>query len=152
MFQSYWKGFLKRSEVERIRSPLKCATWNMDCLVCVYAHSCLTLRPCGLQPARLPCCGILQARMLEWVAMISSRLSSRPRDQTRVSCVSCIGIQVLYHEHHLGSPIVNNQFRSVTQSCPTLSDPMDCSPPGSSGHGIFQARVLEWVPSKAQDT
>ena len=32
----------------------------------------------------------------------------------------------------------------VAQSCPTLSDPMDCSPPGSSVLGIFQARVLEW--------
>jgi len=31
------------------------------------------------------------------------------------------------------------------QLCPTLSDPMDCSLPGSSAHGIFQARVLEWV-------
>ena len=35
----------------------------------------------------------------------------------------------------------------LLQSCPTLSDPMDCSPPGSSIHGIFQARVLEWVAS-----
>ena len=35
----------------------------------------------------------------------------------------------------------------VAQSCPTLRDPMDCSPPCSSIHGIFQARVLEWVPS-----
>ena len=34
--------------------------------------------------------------------------------------------------------------REVALSCPTLSDPMDCSPPGSSIHGIFQARVLEW--------
>ena len=33
----------------------------------------------------------------------------------------------------------------VAQSCPTLSDLMDCSLPGSSIHGIFQARVLEWV-------
>ena len=32
----------------------------------------------------------------------------------------------------------------VTQSCPTLSNPMDCSPPGFSVHGVFQARVLEW--------
>ena len=32
----------------------------------------------------------------------------------------------------------------VAQSCPTLHDPMDCSLPGSSVHGIFQARVLEW--------
>ena len=34
--------------------------------------------------------------------------------------------------------------REVTQSCPTLHDPMDCSPPGSSVHGILQARVMEW--------
>ena len=34
--------------------------------------------------------------------------------------------------------------REVAQSRPTLRDPMDCSPPGSSIHGIFQARVLEW--------
>ena len=34
--------------------------------------------------------------------------------------------------------------REVAQLCPTLSDPMDCSPPGSSVPGIFQARVLEW--------
>ena len=33
----------------------------------------------------------------------------------------------------------------VTQSCPTLRNPMDCSPPGSSVHGILQARILEWV-------
>ena len=35
----------------------------------------------------------------------------------------------------------------VTQSCLILCDPMDCSPPGSSAHGIFQARILEWVAS-----
>ena len=33
----------------------------------------------------------------------------------------------------------------VTQSCPTICDPMGCSPPGSSVHGILQARILEWV-------
>ena len=33
----------------------------------------------------------------------------------------------------------------VSQSCPTLCDPMDCSLPGSSVHGIFQTRILEWV-------
>ena len=38
-----------------------------------------------------------------------------------------------------------NSEREVAQSCPTLCDPMDCSLPGSSIHGIFQARVLEWV-------
>ena len=34
----------------------------------------------------------------------------------------------------------------VAQSCPTLSDPVNCSPPGSSLHGILQARVLQWAP------
>ena len=33
----------------------------------------------------------------------------------------------------------------VSQSCPTLCNPMDCSPPGSSVHGILQVRILEWV-------
>ena len=33
----------------------------------------------------------------------------------------------------------------VAQSCPTLYDPTDCSPPGSSVHGILQARILEWI-------
>ena len=36
-------------------------------------------------------------------------------------------------------------WSEVTQSCPTLCDPVDCSPPGSSVHGILQARILEWV-------
>ena len=43
------------------------------------------------------------------------------------------------------SPIMKVKSQSeVAQSCLTLSDPMDCSPLGSSVHGIFQARVLEW--------
>ena len=40
----------------------------------------------------------------------------------------------------------------VTQLCPTLRDPMDCSLPGSSIHGIFQARVLEWGAITFSDT
>ena len=45
------------------------------------------------------------------------------------------------------SPIQRMEVKSeseVAQSCPTPSDPMDCSLPGSSIHGIFQARILEW--------
>ena len=54
--------------------------------------------------------------------------------------VSCGGIETLcsYPQH------ASESESEVSQSCPTLSDPMDCSPPGSSVHGIFQARVLEW--------
>ena len=50
--------------------------------------------------------GIHQARILEWVAMYSSRVSSRPRDRTRVSYISCTGRWVLYHERHLESPFI----------------------------------------------
>ena len=50
-------------------------------------------------------------------------------------------------EHWSGLPFSSPKHESeseVAQSCPTLRDPMDCSLPGSSVHGIFQARVLEW--------
>ena len=50
-------------------------------------------------------------------------------------------------EHWSGLPSpspMHESEREVAQLCPTLSDPMDCSPEGSSIHGIFQARVLEW--------
>ena len=51
-------------------------------------------------------------------------------------------------EHWSGLPFPSPMHASeseVAQSCPTLSNPMDCSLPGSSVYGIFQARVLEWV-------
>ena len=52
-------------------------------------------------------------------------------------------------EHWSGLPFPPPMHESeseskVAQSCPTLNDPMDSSPPGSSIHGIFHARVLEW--------
>ena len=68
-------------------------------------QSCLTL--CNPMDCSLPGSsvhGMLQARILEWVAMPSSRRSSQPRDQTRVSYVSGIGRQVLYYQRHLGRP------------------------------------------------
>ena len=41
--------------------------------------------------------------------------------------------------------VINRYVCSVTQPCPTLWDPMDCSLPGSSVHGILQAGILEWA-------
>ena len=67
--------------------------------------------------------GILQARILEWVAMSSSRGSSQPRDRTPVSYISCIGRWVLYLFCHLGSP-GTVQFSSVAQWYLTLWEPM----------------------------
>jgi len=68
-------------------------------------QSCLTL--CDPMDSSSPGSsvqGILQARILEGAAMPSSRGSSQLRDQTCVSYASCIGRQVLYHQHHQGSP------------------------------------------------
>ena len=84
------------------------------CNVCVcvrtstHTQSCLTL--CDSMDYRPPGSsvhGIFQASLLEWVAIFSSR-SSRPRNRTLVSCISCIGRQILYHLRHLGSPSKHN--------------------------------------------
>ena len=53
-------------------------------------------------------------------------------------------------EHWSGLPFPSPMHKvksesEVAHSCPTLCNPMDCSLPGSSAHGVFQARVLEWV-------
>ena len=77
--------------------------------------------------------GILQAKILEWVAIPFSRLLSWPRDRT---CVSCICRQILYCLSHQGSPERKWKW-TLFQSCLTLWDPMDCSPPGFSVHGIL---------------
>ena len=58
--------------------------------------------------------------------------------------------QILYQLSYKESPVESGtwsevKWSEVAQSCPTLCDPMDCSLPGSSVHGIFQAIVLEWV-------
>ena len=75
---------------------------------------CPTLRPHRRQPTRLP---------HPWDSLGKN---------TGVSC------------HFLLQCMKVKSEREVAQLCPILSDPMDCSQPGSSVHGIFQARVLEW--------
>jgi len=67
----------------------------------------------------------LQARILEWVAISSSKRSSQPRDWTRVSC---IGMRA-----------------KLLQLCLNVCYLMDCSPSGSSVHGILQVGILVWV-------
>ena len=68
------------------------------CVCAMLLQSCLTLcdpTDCSLPGSSVH--GILQARILEWAAMPSSRGSSQPRDQTCISYVSCTGRWVLYH-------------------------------------------------------
>ena len=88
--------------------------------------------------------GILQAKILEWVAMPSSRGSFQPRERT---CTSYIADGFFIQWVTWEAPIMHwkKSEREVAQSCPILSDPVDCSPPGSSVHGILRARVLEWI-------
>ena len=59
--------------------------------------------PMGCSPPSASVLGILQARILEWVAISSCKGSSWARDQTCCSCISCTGRWVLYHLHYLGS-------------------------------------------------
>ena len=73
-----------------------------------------SVRPHGLQPTRL---------LRPW---------DSPGKNTGVGC------------HFLLQYMRVKSESEVAQSCPTLRDPMDCSPPGSSIHGIFRATVLEW--------
>ena len=84
-----------------LKTPLssggnQCTRWSVSEGICVGAkslQSCSTLcEPVNCSPPGFSVHGILQARMLEWVAMPSSRGSFRPRDQT---CISCIDRQVL---------------------------------------------------------
>ena len=65
-------------------------------------QSCPTLRPCGLQTARLLCPWDSPGKNPGLVAISSSRGPSQPRDGTWISYVSCLGRRVLYHQHHLG--------------------------------------------------
>ena len=85
--------------------------------------------------------GVFQAKVLEWLEAGErwARLAQAracpwdsPGKNTGVGChffLQCMKVK---------------SESEVALSCPTLSDPMDCSLPGSSVHGIFQARVLEW--------
>ena len=83
-----------------------------------------SVRPHRWQPTRLPC---------PW---------DSPGKNTGVGC------------HFLLQCTKVKSESEVAQLCPTLSDPMDCSLPGSSVHGIFQARALEWgaIPFSTPET
>ena len=130
----------------------------------------------GCSPPDSTVHGILQARVLEWVAMPFSRGSSWPRDWTHVSSIagrfftiwatvfSWLGWRshqdVVNSRDYRPATILAVEIFSqvsgmlgswlVTLLCLNLCDPMDCSPPASSVHGIFfQARILEWVATSS---
>ena len=90
---------------------------NFCCCCSVASVASDSVRPHKWKPTRLP------------------RPWDSPGKNTGVGC------------HFLLQCVKVKSEREFAQLCPTLSDPMDCSLPGSSVHGIFQARVLEWGAS-----
>ena len=86
--------------------------------------------------------GIFLARVLEWVAIAFSIGNVKYHTIALISHASKVMLKIL--QARLQQYMKVKSESEVAQSCPTLSDPMDCSLPGSSTHGIFQARVLEW--------
>ena len=102
---------------------------------------------------------ILQARILAWVAI---SFSSAWKWKVKVKLLSRVQLLVTpwtvayqappsmgfsRQEYWSAVPLssLSESESEVTHSCPTLCNPMDCSLPGSSLHGILQARVLKWV-------
>ena len=124
--------------------------WPHVCALSHFSHVLLFVTPYTAVFQAPLSMGILQARILEWVVMLFSRESSWPRDWTRVSYVSCIGMWVLYH---LGSLFSSVQFISVAQLCPTLCNSMDCSTPGLPVHHQlpeFTQTHVRWVGDAIQ--
>ena len=144
---------------------------NVNQLLCELSaakslQSCPTLcDPIDGSPPGSPVPGILQARTLKWVAI---SFSNAWKWKVKVKSLSHVwlfatpwtsvyqappsmGFSRQEYWSGLPFPFPMHERKSeseVTQSCLTLSDPMDCSLPGSSIHGIFQARLLEWAARK----
>ena len=117
-----------KGDNELYQSSGQCCNWGchkfhpreesaMDSACCCLVASVMSdpVRPHRRQPTRLP------------------RPWDSPGKNTGVGC------------HFLLQCMKVKSESEVTQSCPTLSDPIDCSSPGPSIHGVFQARVLEWA-------
>ena len=81
----------------------------------------------------------------EVASVVSDSVRPQRRQPTRLRCPwDSPGKNTGVGCHFLLQCMKVKSEREVAQSCPTLSNPMDCSPPDFSIHGIFQARVLEW--------
>ena len=123
MFERWfcWKQSSLHFELCHLKAIVAAVSWGSQRLLppllpLPLSHSVVpnSVRPHRRQPTRLP------------------RPWDSPGKNTGVGC------------HFLLQCMTVKSESEVAQSCPTLSDPVDCSPPGSSIHGIFQARVLEW--------
>ena len=116
------RGFYER-QVYSMEALLRCPPDNPSCTT-MHTQSCPT--PCS------SVCGIFQARILEWVA--SSSAGDHPNPGIKPTSLA---LAAWFFTTAAAAA-------KLLQSCPTLCDPIDSSPPGSPVPGIFQARTLEW--------
>ena len=99
---------------------------------------------CSLPGPSVP--EILQTRILDWVVTFSSRGLSDPGIEPTSPALAdeCLTTELPEKTHSLSAAAAAAAAKSL-QSCPTLCDPIDGSPPGSPIPGILQTRILEWV-------
>ena len=113
--------------IPTVLNPLGC--WSLGTkLSAKLLQSCPTLcNPLDCSPPGSSVHGLLQATILEQVAISSSRGPFQPRDQTHVSCVSCFGRQILYQLSHKGSPEATGEI--VNRPCNTTHRDQCLRPP-----------------------
>ena len=105
---------------------------------------CLVEGPMDCSPPGSSVHGILQARILDWIAIPFSREYCQPRNRTGVSSLKADSL-LSESPGKTCLPIIPAAAAKLLQSCPTLCDPIDGSPPGPAIPGILQARTLEWA-------
>ena len=119
------------------------------CMRAKWLQSCPTVQPYDCSPPDSSVHGILQARILEWVAIPFSRGSSPPRDRTHVSYISCIGRWVLYHWCHLGRAsteilkLYHSQFENQEIEAQTIKPLAHFSGLISTDAGIYMGKLAE---------
>ena len=136
----YFKIIVDAQEVAKVKSSIVFRNFNdlrnystTATVLCLVSHVQLfgTLWTVAHQAPLFM--GILQERILEWVAMPSSRGSSQARNQTRVSCIVG-GFFTSCTTREAPQQLISISISSVAQSCPTLCDPMNHSTPGLPVH------------------
>ena len=110
-------------------------------LISIFNLTCLEANFCPSNLA-LPQSAAAAAKSLQLCPTLCNPIDGSPPDSPSLGFFR----QEYWSGLPFSSPMHERKSESeVAQSCPTLSNPMDCSLPGSCIHGIFQARVLEWV-------
>ena len=118
---------------------------RMRCMERVTWRLVFTFRPFWMTQKENLSCDFYPLLLLLLTSVMSDSVQPHRRQPTRLPCPwDSPGKNTGVGCHFLLQCMKVKSESEVAQSCPTVSYPMDCSPPGSSVHGIFQARVLEW--------